>query len=294
MSLQSRRFRESQQLQDASQNRPALNRGARGEGVRLVQQALIELGHPLPISVQRHSTPDGIYGEETIGAVRVFQRAEKLGIDGLAGRQTMARLDQLLPNPGDPLPPLPGLDYTHRVQLQFYSIASPVVPEFQALRNAQRVYRQYGIDFSYSSGMSLALDPHSTIELNDVDTGTCRLNGGMTADQLRLFGLPGTLGGTSGNIRVFYVNTASSNGSGLRGCAAYQGTPSVVVAAAGSRWTLAHEVGHVLMGVVNGSSHSTDKANLMFGNTGSITSPLPSLTPAQVTAVKASPLCRAI
>jgi hypothetical protein len=73
-----------------------------------VQQGLIELGFPMPISIRRYGSPDGIYGSETAARVRDFQFRHHLSPDGVAGRNTMAKLDELLPGPAAPLPPLPS------------------------------------------------------------------------------------------------------------------------------------------------------------------------------------------
>jgi hypothetical protein len=76
--------------------------------VRLIQQALIDLGYPLPISIREYGSPDGIYGPETEGGVRAFQKFEPpLRVDGIVGKNTMTALDGLLPNPAPRLPPLP-------------------------------------------------------------------------------------------------------------------------------------------------------------------------------------------
>jgi hypothetical protein len=88
-------------------------KGAVGESVRILQQALIELGYPLPISTQKYASPDGDYGNETKGAVEAFQRANGLAseADGRVGRNTLAKLDQKvvqLRKPRPQLPPLPG------------------------------------------------------------------------------------------------------------------------------------------------------------------------------------------
>ena len=62
-------------------------------GVRLVQQALIDLGFPMPISVKCFGSPDGIYGNETTAKVSDFQRKNGLSADGRAGHDTLAKLD---------------------------------------------------------------------------------------------------------------------------------------------------------------------------------------------------------
>ena len=107
MALSSPRFNSNERLQQAESNNPAMRRGESGEGVRLIQQALIDLGYPLPASVRRYGSPDGIYGRETFTKIREFQGRNLLGKDGVVGRNTMRKLDRLLPLAGAPLPALP-------------------------------------------------------------------------------------------------------------------------------------------------------------------------------------------
>ena len=56
-----------------------LYNGCRGEGVRAMQQALINLGY-------LHGNADGIFGIQTEEAVRAFQRSNGLTADGLGFR----------------------------------------------------------------------------------------------------------------------------------------------------------------------------------------------------------------
>ena len=62
-----------------------LYNGCRGEGVRAMQQALINLGY-------LHGNADGIFGIQTEEAVRAFQRSNGLTADGLAGTRTLSML----------------------------------------------------------------------------------------------------------------------------------------------------------------------------------------------------------
>ena len=55
--------------------------GSRGEDVRQLQQALIDLGF-------LKGSADGIFGSKTEAAVRAFQKSAGLSVDGLAGTQT--------------------------------------------------------------------------------------------------------------------------------------------------------------------------------------------------------------
>ena len=64
--------------------------------MQILQRALDDLGFSMPISAPRKAAPpDGIYGQETAATVRKFQQREGLGVDGIAGRQTLTRLDQI-------------------------------------------------------------------------------------------------------------------------------------------------------------------------------------------------------
>ncbi|QEH38958.1 Putative peptidoglycan binding domain protein [Aquisphaera giovannonii] len=99
MALTSPRFAPIQQCRDAANNSPSMKPGAKGPGVAAVQQGLIDLGFPMPISTRRFGVPDGIFGNETSTQVQAFQRRNKLEPDGKVGKDTMAKLDALLPLP---------------------------------------------------------------------------------------------------------------------------------------------------------------------------------------------------
>ena len=60
---------------------------ARHEAVKLVQKHLIELGYSLP-----KYGADGIYGNETVNAVKQFQKAKNLVVDGIIGKNTWKKL----------------------------------------------------------------------------------------------------------------------------------------------------------------------------------------------------------
>ena len=62
-----------------------LSIGSRGEEVRKLQQALIDLGY-------LQGKADGIFGKQTYQAVCNFQTARKLTVDGLAGKKTQSVL----------------------------------------------------------------------------------------------------------------------------------------------------------------------------------------------------------
>lgn len=88
------RFRNQRRVQSASSNAPPFRRGETSNGVRALQEALIDLGYTMPKSQQRNEC-DGIFGPETEQTVRRFQQDHGLSVDGVAGRQTLSAMDQL-------------------------------------------------------------------------------------------------------------------------------------------------------------------------------------------------------
>jgi peptidoglycan hydrolase-like protein with peptidoglycan-binding domain len=97
MPLVSRRFASDSRLQAAAENSPPLRFGATGPAVAKMQDALVDVGFPMPITTANGSkTADGIWGQETSNTVRQFQLAQSLAADSVAGRDTLGRLDALI------------------------------------------------------------------------------------------------------------------------------------------------------------------------------------------------------
>lgn len=69
-----------------------LKKGSRGEAVRELQEKLITLGY-----LDGHA--DGIYGNDTVSAVKSFQRNMGLSADGIAGASTLAALTEAAATP---------------------------------------------------------------------------------------------------------------------------------------------------------------------------------------------------
>lgn len=71
-----------------------LRLGARGEGVALVQQALIGVAAGMPASTRGgRCIPDGIFGSETLVVLQGFQASAGLATDGIFGPKTLTALD---------------------------------------------------------------------------------------------------------------------------------------------------------------------------------------------------------
>jgi len=114
MALKSAAFKGNLRLESASLGN-SVRPGETGHAVALLQGGLISLGFKMPISTtKKHGAPDGIYGDETKRVIRQFQADQKLSQDGIAGRNTITRLDALLPpallppKPPEPIPPPPS------------------------------------------------------------------------------------------------------------------------------------------------------------------------------------------
>ena len=66
---------------------PVLKKGSNDPAVRDLQEALKALGYdPGPI--------DGVFGENTDSAVRKFQQAREIPVDGIVGRVTWINIDE--------------------------------------------------------------------------------------------------------------------------------------------------------------------------------------------------------
>ena len=74
----------------ASDARPTIKKGSRGEYVTLLQTMLINRGYSVG-----SSGADGVFGTKTDQAVRTFQKAADLVVDGIVGPKTWAALDKV-------------------------------------------------------------------------------------------------------------------------------------------------------------------------------------------------------
>jgi peptidoglycan hydrolase-like protein with peptidoglycan-binding domain len=97
MALSIPRLAVNTQIQAAAVNQPPLKVGSSGEGVVILQQALVDLGFTMPRSTRGgNSLPDGIFGAETEQVVKQFQTGNGLTADGVVGRLTLERLEAAL------------------------------------------------------------------------------------------------------------------------------------------------------------------------------------------------------
>lgn len=89
-----KRFNGDKTLDSVSSGKTTLSKGAKGDGVKKVQQALVDMGYTIP------GGASGTYDKDTKDAVKRFQREVGLGQDGVLGSETLGALKQTAPSPG--------------------------------------------------------------------------------------------------------------------------------------------------------------------------------------------------
>jgi peptidoglycan hydrolase-like protein with peptidoglycan-binding domain len=108
MALQSATLSGNPRLEAVSNGAPSVKKQPPADdpdAVKAIQRALVELGHPLPVSFQSGDA-DGIFGNETHNAVIAFQKKAFPGQwqewDGRVGQKTLAKMDERLPRGEEP------------------------------------------------------------------------------------------------------------------------------------------------------------------------------------------------
>jgi hypothetical protein len=161
------------------------------------------------------------------------------------------------------------------VRLHLKILSPPTrYPLNEMLNEMRKVYEGAKIRVDVVSTENLNLP-----ELADVDVGECTM-GSATEEQTQLFSHRNNV--QEYECSVYFVRSTLPP---YNGCAAHpDGRPGCVVVRGASKWTLGHEVGHVL-----GLFHVNNSDNLMTGNgTNNITNPPPDLTPDQISTMEAS------
>jgi hypothetical protein len=152
--------------------------------------------------------------------------------------------------------PTPGCPHPECVRLHIKVLQAPTPSQNTigfSLKSMQLVYNTAGIRVEVGSREDFEGDPAFATLLN-VNVGPCVASQSLTSGQAQLFANSNFVG--PNDIAVYYVNSVTrttilSSGvtvSGpLNGCSAPTTARSAIIAApVASRWTLAHEVAHIL------------------------------------------------
>ncbi|AKB31723.1 hypothetical protein MSSAC_3203 [Methanosarcina siciliae C2J] len=116
--LKSRIFAGDEVLQACYDNERVLQRGDSGSAVKKVQEALMILGIPVP-----KVGANGVFGGETEIAVRSYQEARRLKVDGIIGAETIGNLDsEFYTGPPEP-------STSPSTEPQMSKISTPLKPE---------------------------------------------------------------------------------------------------------------------------------------------------------------------
>lgn len=169
----------------------------------------------------------------------------------------------------------------HQIRLLIKTLYPPVIDVDEMLEAMRRVYSTADILVDEGPRENLEIGPDREAPQLDFDVGGC-MAGEVTDEQRLLF--EHRDGAGPDDIVIYLVRTTVPP---TNGCASFPpGRPGAIVAAGASRFTLAHEVGHVL-----GLPHVGDRQNLMTNRGTSTIVGEPVLTDAQIRTMQDSPHC---
>jgi Putative peptidoglycan binding domain len=277
MPLTSPRFKNERDCKKIDEGHLFLHKGSKGRIVHLIQMALIDLGEVMPKSTKSaHYSPDGIFGNETVSAIKSFQFSKNLDSDGVIGKDTMRALDAEIGG------------FTHQIGLHFRSISLTNVSFDTLLNNTVAVYGQYGIKIVMKNGQSLLLSEEEQKRFEKVDQ-LC--NWDLTVgefNELHKLGAPAP----ETDVLVYFIKSFKKE-KGLLGCGGHaKGRPACTVAQNGGPFDTAHEIGHVLLTSSFVPVHTVDTRNLMHSDYQP--SSLVAFTEKQLAKIKTHPCCQKI
>ena len=142
-------------------NYTTLKYGSKGDEVKKLQQGLINAGYDLG-----SSGADGVYGGRTQAAVRQYQQANGLSVDGVAGQQTLGKLytpstttttgDGTTPAQTEPKTPKEWADYYEDKSNEFKppeitereDYSSPYASDIESALDAWKNRKDFSYDFN--------------------------------------------------------------------------------------------------------------------------------------------------
>lgn len=161
------------------------------------------------------------------------------------------------------------------VRLHIRVLVPPTIAIANMIADMTAVYQSIGLRVNVVTNQNV-----NNPALNTVNVGTCTMGGAIPAQLQQLYNLATP---PANELAVFFLQATNPP---LNGCAMHPpNQPGCVVTQIASRWTLAHEVGHVL-----GLAHTANSDDLMFGGgTNNITNPPADLSAAENNTMRSSP-----
>jgi hypothetical protein len=156
-----------------------------------------------------------------------------------------------------------------RLRLHLKVLVEPTITVETAVTSARSVFAQAGIDVQVVSKTAVQLPDVESIRITD----SCQPPGPLTEDQLNLFDHARGIG--SNDIAIFFVQSTIR---ATNGCSQHPASVAgAVISEACSRWTMAHEIGHLL-----NLTHAAGRNRLMFKSTNRITANPPHLDQSEI------------
>jgi hypothetical protein len=170
------------------------------------------------------------------------------------------------------------------VNLHLRVLVEPDVTVTTLLDSCQKVFDQADLKITVASRSTLSLSSSDLTKFTAVKVhGSCAGNA-VTTEQQALFNLAPSI--NNKDVVIFMVQDTDK---AMDGCAQHPANrPGALVTSICSKWTLAHELGHLL-----GLKHVDDRKRLMFNRgTLGITANPPVLAEDEIKAILASELVR--
>jgi hypothetical protein len=167
-----------------------------------------------------------------------------------------------------------------RLSLHLKILFEPDVSIDTMLTHARKVFDPIEVDVAVASRADLDAPLLRVLKVKNSCDGRA-----VSAEQRELFGHRDGVGAEE--IVIYFVRETDPP---LNGCAQHpDGQPGTVVSSQGLRWTLAHELGHVL-----GLKHVNDPSRIMHGDTSQIAHNPPGFEPDQLEQLDESPLLKQV
>jgi hypothetical protein len=170
------------------------------------------------------------------------------------------------------------------VHLHLRVLVKPDITVNTLVDSCEIAFRQAGISIRVASNVTLELSEADLVKFTAVKIHRSCSGSSITTEQSELFALaPGI------NQRDVVILFVQDTDKAANGCAQHPpGRPGAIVTSICTKWTLAHELGHLL-----GLVHVAERSRLMFnGGTLGITANPPTLAPPEITQILASDLVR--